>query len=154
VLFPEFVEANGHVFAKCAASKAAVVNRRRALIPEWEGLDRTGVEAFENHLHILDVFRHDPKVWSKRLQRYRTAHPDFVAAETLGKAIAHAWFARLLREFPRYRFRVYYTRDGDPTVRFHRVYRGEPVWLDEHDWQQDIQAGRLLVLDTKPIPDP
>jgi hypothetical protein len=149
VLLPDFVEANGHVFAKCAASKTALLKRRGALIPEWEGLDHTGVEAFENHLHVLDVFRHDPKVWSERRQQYRTRHPDFVAAQTLGKVIAYAWFGKLQRDFPQYRFRVYYARDDNPTVRFHRVYRGEPVWLDERERHQDIQDGRLLVLDTK-----
>jgi hypothetical protein len=41
------------------------------------------------------------------------------------------WAAKLQHDFPRERFRVYYTQYDNPIVRFHRVRTNEPVWLTD-----------------------
>ncbi len=64
-------------------------------------------------------------------------------AEQIGIQMAEAWFAKLQLDFPRDDFRVYYTRDDEPTVRFHRVYRGEPVWMDEPGPETSRHAVRV-----------
>jgi len=141
VLLPQFFELGGCVFVRHVASDGLFREARsgRPHNGRWNP-DRTGAEASENHLHPLDlfapalhVFKHDPR---------------FRAAEVLGQSIAHSWFSHLVRAFPGQRFRIYYSRSNNPTVRFHRCYRGEPLWLDEATHTTDIARGHLLVLET------
>jgi hypothetical protein len=56
------------------------------------------------------------------------------------------WFAKLQRDFPGQRFRVYLNVDDEPVVRFHRVYHDEPVWLDA--LAKRHSAAGALILDT------
>jgi hypothetical protein len=137
LFWPEFVEFGGCVFAKCAVSRGLLKRRESHFVRAMmaSGQDRTGIEALENHIHIIEQFR---------------AAPDRKAAELFGRKMAEAWFAKLRRDFPADRFRVYFTKEDNPIVRFHRVYQGEAFWLDEDTWKNDIRRGSVVVLDTKP----
>jgi hypothetical protein len=137
LMWPEFVEVAGYVFAKGIASRD-VFGRRGLPSSRWTGLDRTGVEAFESHLHIIDALGGG------------RSRPDRTAAIAIGRAMARTWLARLQHDFPLQRFRVYFTSDDEPIVRFHRVYPDEPVWLDEADWPRRRRDRQALVLDTHP----
>lgn len=139
--WPGFVETDGAVLLADVHAR----NLRRD--PE---MDLTAWEAFANHVHTLDIFTHEclryPETGDEIL--YDPEHSDFHAACELGKTFARMWFAKLRQDFPAYRFRVYYTQDDDPIVRFHRVREGEPFWLMESDWREDVAARRVVVLDT------
>jgi hypothetical protein len=52
-------------------------------------------------------------------------------------------------DFPRDDFRVYYTRNDDPIVRFHRIYDKEPLLMNEKDWSNQISKGSIIILDTR-----
>jgi hypothetical protein len=136
-LWPDFVERDGCVFL--ATKTPASLPDNPTSFPC--GLDRTGVEALANHIHVLDLFGHECNL-------VQEGHPDFRAACEIGKVMAQTWFARLSRDFPHYRFRVYYTEKDNPIVRFHRVRENEAVWLDEADWLQAVEQGEVIVLDS------
>jgi hypothetical protein len=94
-----------------------------ACSPGWERIeDRTGREAFVDHVHILDEIRGGkPRA---------TSGGDLLAdAWHIALIIARIWGAMLSQEFPSSSFRVYATRDDEPIVRFHRCYPGEVPWL-------------------------
>jgi hypothetical protein len=129
-LWPDFVEREGSVFLATVAPSS---------LPD--GLDRTGGEAFANHVHVLDLF-------GPGCNLVREGHPDFRVACEIGKVMAQTWFAKLTRDFPQYRFRVYYTEKDNPIVRFHRVRETEAIWLDEADWQDSLNKGEVIVLDS------
>lgn len=139
LIWPTFFEHSGCVFASSAASNRIRRSHRAGRRLELGDMDKTGTEAFENHVHLLDVL---PQSRTRsKAQRTRIA-------DLLGRTMAEAWFAKLQRDFPAHRFRVYYSRRDEPIVRFHRVYPGEPAWLDESDWRAEIASGGLVVLDT------
>jgi hypothetical protein len=147
LLKPEFFLYGGCVFLRGVAS-ARLYRAYRTGVPLGSPLgepDRTGAEAFENHLHTqVEVAPYA----SVRVSSGRV----FREAELLGQVLAHLWASHLSRAFPRQRFRVYYSRSNDPTVRFHRAYRGEVSWLDERDYPDDVARGHLLVLQTPGTP--
>jgi hypothetical protein len=129
LVWPRFVQHDGLILVDLSG-RYRVSGKRIARRPDL-GLDNTGLEAFQNHTHVLDLFKHDSKVWRSRPGRFDRRHPHFRLAERIGVVIAESWFAKLRRDFPEDRFRVYYTRLDDPIVRFHRVYPREPMWLDD-----------------------
>jgi hypothetical protein len=90
---------------------------------------RTEAGILRNPVHVLDTVRH--RAGLRREPFWNAARPDFAGAVALGLLLAEAWAAKLERDFPRRRFRVYFTRDDDPVVRFHQVRRGEPWFLSE-----------------------
>jgi hypothetical protein len=139
IVWPEFVEVNGAIVRKDGPQAFGA-----------EDLDATGRDAFASHQHILDLFHH--RAGSEGADDadgfYNPTHPDFIAACEFGKKLAEVWFTKLQKDFPHYRFRVYYTEDDDPIVRFHRVRDGEPVWLSEEDWERDIAAGKVIVFES------
>jgi len=59
-------------------------------------------------------------------ETYDVNHPDFADACELGKQMARMWAMKLKADFPRDRFRVYYTQYDNPIVRFHKVRENEP----------------------------
>lgn len=140
IVWPDFEEADGAIFLK------EVPRAKRA-----EDMDMTGWEAFASHQHILDLFQHRADTTGGTEDFYIPTHPDFIAACAFGKKLADAWFCKLRRDFPHYRFRVYYTQDDNPIVRFHRVREGEPFWFSEDNWKQEIADGKVIVLDSGPI---
>ncbi len=138
IFWPDFVEVNDLI-----------------LVP-WEGtielsdaqqdMDHTGIETFRNHTHIMDLFRHEV-AWEDG--NYDHHSPDFKDLCEIGKKLAGMWYQKLQVDFPNYRFRVYYTQDDDPIVRFHRVREGERYWLNEKNYRAEIEQGRVIVHDTE-----
>ncbi len=112
--------------------------------------DRTDAEAFYNHIHVLDCFDHEADLDSSDsdLGGFDKRHPDFVAACDLGRLVAAVWRTKLMSDFPDQPFRVYFTADDDPVVRFHRVRPDEPAWLDEARWASELADGRVVVFST------
>jgi hypothetical protein len=143
IVWPKFVTREGCIFIDF------VLPRKGRKIDKKCGSDRTGVEGFYNHVHILDLFKHDKDVWNEERKAYRTRHPHFKMAEQIGKIIVRAWFCKLRMDFPRDDFRVYYTRDDDPIVRLHRIYDKEPLFMSEKDWSNQISKGTIIILDTR-----
>ncbi len=139
LVWPAFVELQGCIFA---APLAPPSSRSRHASPLWGAPDRTGAEAFHNHLHLLDLFP-TPSPAPRRAASLRRS------GFALGSLLGQAWAGKLTSEFPSDRFRVYLTNHEQPILRLHRVYPGEPVWLNEHDWAADIKRQRVIVWDTE-----
>jgi len=137
IVWPEFGEVNGAIFRKGGTRVVGT-----------EDMDTTGREAFANHQHILDLFQHKAYKTGDTEDFYIPSHPDFIAACEFGKKLATIWFSKLRQDFPHHRFRVYYTQDDNPIVRFHRVRDDEPFWLSEADHRQAITDGKVMVLDS------
>jgi hypothetical protein len=137
IIWPEFMEVSGAILRKDGP------HAERA-----ESMDLTGWEAFANHQHTLDLFRHQAYREGDTEDFYIPTHPDFKAACAFGKKLAEAWFRKLRADFPHYRFRVYYTEEDNPIVTFHRVRDGEPHWLSEDGHAQDIAQGKVIVFDS------
>jgi hypothetical protein len=142
VAWPSFVEVGGGTFlCEAAPGDASSVGR---------AYDLTATEALCNHVHVLDLVEHGAGLDGSDPGRgyYDAQHPDFLAACEAGRIIAQSWQAKLARDFPGRRFRVYFCADDNPVVRFHAVREKEAPWLDERDWAQAVAAGRVLVLET------
>ena len=113
--------------------------------------DKSSFEAFQNHTHMIDLFKHSASQESSNEEDgdfYDQSHPDFQDLCYVGKFMAKTWLEKLKEQFPNYRFRVYYTAEDNPVVRFHRVRPNEPVWLDESKFPKEISAGKIVVYDT------
>jgi hypothetical protein len=139
VAWPSFVEVGGGIFLHEVDP---------AGLGGFENL--TEAEAFCNHVHVLHLMEHGAGLDGSDAGRgyYDATHPDFLAALEAGKIIARCWQAKLARDFPGRRFRVYCCADDNPIVRFHAVRDNEEPWLDERDWVQAVAAGRVLVLES------
>jgi hypothetical protein len=143
-LWPEFTEIRGMYFLKSFAPTSARVGE---LLKEFNG-NRTEVEAFCNHHHMADIFQHRFGL-EKPTQDvfWDDSHPDFRRACEVARAMAQMWYHKLKTEFPSRRFRVYYTQQDNPIVRFHMVRPEEAVWTRESD-NSDAIAGEILIYDT------
>ncbi len=143
IFWPNFVEMNGSIFLPWQVTT-------KTSDPE-PGVDATGMEALLNHTHMIDLFAHetDRDPVNDEDGFYDQNHPDFGLLCEVGKTLAKMWYEKLKIDFPQYRFRVYYTQEDDPIVRFHRVRSDEPYWLDEADWTEDTRLGKIIVYDTE-----
>jgi hypothetical protein len=142
IFWPDFIEIDGSIFL-------ASENPGRTCVPE-QGMDRTGMESLVNHIHMVDIFQHKADIRSvDDFLSVDHAHPDFELMCNLGKSMARMWFQKLKIDFPDYDFRVYYTREDDPIVRFHRVRNDEGNWLDEPIWQNEVKQGAIIIYDTR-----
>jgi len=150
LFWPDFVEINGCVFVgfQCRGGPIQELN---------DG--KTETESFINHTHVLDEFRNRAtsecrEIVSEDLnlveETYDVNHPDFADACELGKQIARMWALKLRADFPRERFRVYYTQYDNPIVRFHKVRENEPVWLSDQQLRSatDRSFGSAVIYDT------
>lgn len=133
-LWPEFRVVNELIFFAWAAPES--INPR-----EWH--DRTEAEATLNHVHVLDIFSSGLRV--EEALGINREHPDYRAACTFGKKWAAALAAKLAIDFPHHAFRVYYTQEEDPIVRFHQAHDGEPPWASEDGWTQAIVEGVMQI---------
>lgn len=141
LFWPQFLKKGGCVFLASTCPDRVVLDDS---LP-----DRTSLESFHNHLHLLDGFRHGATLREEPF--FDAEHPDFQAACAVGKTVAALWRAKLSHDFPSERFLVYFTAHDDPIVRFHVVRPGEPPWLEPSEWPEDVAAGRVLVLPTGPV---
>ncbi len=154
--WPTFVECGGCIFVALdgrrphmtLGGRGRLATAVKARLRE-RGTDRTGLESSDHH-HILDFFGQFGSVFDARRTRVRMRHPHFRAAETIGRIMAQCWAAKLHQDFPRSRFRVYFTLRDNPIVRFHRVYAGEHFYLDEKTWSQEIARGDVVIIDVAP----
>lgn len=130
ILWPDFIEVNDCVFL------AFLVGENPSELPQG----KTETECFINHMHLFDEFGNRATTensarYSGDLdvveEMYDINHRDFIAACDLGLKIARMWAVKLKFDFPRDRFRVYYTQNDNPIVRFHKVRSGEPEWLSD-----------------------
>jgi hypothetical protein len=118
IFWPEFVEQDGVILPAFV----------KAPPPPGEFKTWTEYERFHSHTHLQDVFRwdvpdrHDAALW---LDRPDVASAPFAAAWVLAQQMGQMWLAKLRRDFPAYRFRVYVTKLDDPIVQFHRVRAGD-----------------------------
>jgi hypothetical protein len=64
--------------------------------------------------------------------------------------MAGMWAMKLKADFPRDRFRVYYTQYDNPIVRFHKVRENEPQWLSDQQLTSatDRSFGSAVIYDT------
>jgi hypothetical protein len=138
---PEFVEVDSAVFLADELTQGSKPSSSH---------DKTATESFINHVHILDRFRHAAGLDGDNPEEafYDSSHPDFKLGCEVAKTLALIWLRKLKAEFPGYRFRVYYTEQDNPVIRFHRVHEGEANWLDESDWREDVAQGKVVVYDT------
>lgn len=130
VAWPAFVESDGCVLLRDGLAKSHGMEAIE---------DRTGREAFVNHVHILDLIDH-PK-----LATPISAHALDLAWR-LAVLIARIWGSKLRQEYPTSSFRIYATREDEPIVRFHRCYDSEAPWL-ESDGPVEEETGPVFVLE-------
>ena len=117
----------------------------------------TEYERFHGHTHIQDLFRWNvPTVFDAKLELDRpdAKAPEHIAAWTLAKRLADMWLAKLRRDFPHYRFRVYASRLDDPILHFHSVRDDEPVWISDEDAANGIAEDTFVVLDSATLAGP
>ncbi len=103
----------------------------------------TEAEIFHNHVHVLDLFKHEASLEEEPF--WDQHHPDFDAACRLGKTAVQTWTAKLRMDAPNRPFVVIYTQNDNPIVRFHQRRDREPGYLEPDDWKQEIQAGEVIV---------
>ena len=129
-----------------------------AVFLEWEkvsdlekayggGMNRTQLESFSNHTHILDRFDHKASLGKEPWWNNR--HPDFKLACNLGKKVARLWTVKLSLDFPNEEFLVYYTEEDNPIVRFHKVREGEDLWLDPKQYEKEILEEKIMIWNSK-----
>ena len=92
------------------------------------GFDCSGWEAFQNHTHIKDEFLVGRNK-DHSLKSVEDRATDLRASCKLGRLAAKLWCLKLREDFAGERFRVYYTEDDEPIVRFHKVRDGEAHWI-------------------------
>ena len=143
IFWPEFVEEHGIV-------RLAFV--RLADAPPGSLKTLTAYERFHSHTHIQDLFRwdvptvHDPKLELEVPDATSSVH---ALAWDLAQRLGAMWLAKLTRDFPGDRFRVYVSRLDDPIVHFHRVREAEPVWISDEAGAAQIARGDLVILDSE-----
>jgi hypothetical protein len=142
-LWPTFVEVEGLVFLLSEAPKDV-----HGIPADW---DRTQIESFFNHIHILDWFSHKAGLESEAF--WDSNHPDFLLACEVGRYFAQTIAAKLRIDFPKRHFRVYFTSRDNPIVRFHQIQRGERGWLEYSDNPVGFDSGEIVAFDTRSKPN-
>jgi hypothetical protein len=123
ILWPEFIEINGTILIKEFYQNSS-----------WPSEDDSiGIESLINHLHILDLFKHNADLGGKDDKFYDDQHKHFKIAIKIGHIIAKSWTSKLKEDFPDYKFRVYLTLDDNPIIRFHKIRVNMPNWIDDKD---------------------
>lgn len=135
LLWPCFEERDGAVIV------ADLVGERSTPVCSFPSL--TEAEILINHVHILDCFKNSAVSDSEPF--YDANHPDFKRACALGVLVAQCWAAKLHLDYPERTFRVFYTQQDNPIVRFHQLRNGEPQFLDEADWSDEVKDGRVVI---------
>ena len=135
LLWPRFEVRDGAVLA------ADLVGEGSTPVGAFPSL--TEAEILLNHVHILDCFENAAVSDSEPF--YDANHPEFKRACALGVLVAQCWAAKLHLDYPERTFRVFYTQQDNPIVRFHQLRIGEPQFLDEADWSDEVQDGRVVI---------
>lgn len=141
LLWPEFVERGG----------AILLADVRAPDPPAGFPTRTEYERFYGHTHVQDAVRWDVPVVHDAEAGTDVpdpASPEFDVAWAFARRMGEMWLAKLVRDFPRYRFRVYVSRLDDPIVHFHRVRPREPVWISDANAAAQVERDELVIYDS------
>ena len=135
LMWPRFAERDGAILAIDLVGEGSTP---ASMFPSL-----TEAEILLNHVHILDCFKNGAGI--EREPFYDSDHPDFERACTLGILVARCWAAKLHLDYPERTFRVFYTQQDNPIVRFHQLRIGEPQFLDEADWSDEVKDGRVVI---------
>lgn len=156
IFWPEFKEVNGCVFLAFQCSGGP---------PKQLADGKTETECFVNHTHVFDEFRNGAASEQREVVSegfdvvenfYDQTHPDFAAACEIGMKIAQMWALKLKLDFPRDRFRIYYTQYDNPIVRFHKVRPNERLWLPDDEVRSSTAPSLrgALIYDTDHLESP
>jgi hypothetical protein len=137
LLWPEFVVMRGCFFLKFQYE--ANPHLFYASFP-------TQSESEINHTHILDYFQHSAGIQKDPF--FNLAHPDFLRACEIGKAVCGLWASKLLNDFPKEDFCIYY-HGLDPIVRFHKIRKRTANWTEAKYFPKEIKNGEIVILDTR-----
>ena len=129
LVWPDFIEVEGCVLLNLNREKVMKLNMKHILSSFG---DRTGFEAFENHVHMID--------YVKRLK------DNPIEGLSLALNILEIWECKLLRDFPDYKFQLILWYDGkeDTILRFYKFRQEEGSWIDFTKIESD-QEGAVLV---------
>jgi hypothetical protein len=136
ILWPRFVREEQATFIEPLRANAPA-----SLSSFASALD---AEAYVNHVHILDLLDHAASLGEEPW--WNSKHADFARAERLGVIVCEAWAAKLARDFPEEDYAVFYTRDDNPVVRFHRIRGDGEFWLDLEDSKPMFESGSALLI--------
>ena len=137
IFWPEFVEKDGCVYLQ-REWQVNLHNPEKPSESEWD----------MNHTHIIDIVKHH--LWIEEEPWLDEHHPDWAVACELGLTMSRMWAAKLLLDFPRDDFRVYF-HGFDPIVRFHKVRDGVPNAVEHQDWFDGIRDGSVVIIDTRTL---
>jgi hypothetical protein len=137
--WPEFREIDGLIFFKDEAPTSLEIYPK-----DW---DKTYIESYQNHLHILDYFSHKANLLKEPF--WDIKHPDFLLAFDLGKKWALSIAIHLKHLFSNRDFMVYCTMLDNPIIRFHQIHQGEPNWMEKPDCISTIADEEVYTVDTR-----
>ncbi|MBC1286195.1 hypothetical protein HB818_10560 [Listeria booriae] len=127
VLYPEFV-----LWDRCILlniSKSLSMDGEQ-FIPSNTIEDRTQLEAFINHIHLIDFFPKFEDIPNKSLQ--------------FGVSVIEIWEQQLKKQYPMEKFQLVVSYDEfGCTLGFYTLRKNEEVWLDTADLEKYSEA--LLV---------
>jgi hypothetical protein len=151
IFWPDFVEIDGAVFVPWSTPPEITSPGHKL---DYSELEYSEMEVFQNHVHMVDLFLNNAtcEPTDESDSFYNQNHPDFVHLCDMGKKVAEMWFRKLKIDFPQYHFRVYYTQEDNPIVRFHRIRSDSKEyndWLNEDDNLENIKLGKIIVMDTQ-----
>lgn len=114
LLSPEFMEWDGCILVR---TENDLSDRGTQFTPNEYYQDRTGYEAFCNHIHLIDYF---PEFEENPLQSLK-----------LALKILEVWEIKLKKEFPKMKFHIILSHDEYGSVlRFHKYRSEEGTWLN------------------------
>lgn len=128
IMWPSFVEIEECVLFRSTEEEAESLNLEFVLKSFG---DRSGFEAFSNHIHAIDIT------------------DDFVKHPSEGLKfmlkLMEVWECKLRRDFPHYKFFLTLSHGGkDSILRFHRLRDNEPSWIDI-DKLEDLKKESIFV---------
>ena len=128
VVWPNFVEVEGCILIKKHTEDNIEINFEH-IIQQFG--DRTGFEASESHVHMIDV--------SKTFKR----HP--LEGLRFAKKLLEMWSFKLKLDFPEYEFLLILTyHDDDTILRFHRIRESEETWININNIE-DLEEGIIIM---------
>ncbi|XEC97301.1 hypothetical protein AB6A23_12535 [Paenibacillus tarimensis] len=114
IVWPSFVEIDGCVLIQNEENPIKKLNMD--FILEQFG-DRTGFEAAENHVHMIDV------------SKFFEKHP--YEGLRFAMKLVNIWAVKLKLDFPDYKFVIILSfQDDDSIIRFHRMRENEQPWVE------------------------
>ncbi|MBX4149147.1 hypothetical protein [Paenibacillus lautus] len=127
VAWPDFVEVEGCILIKKYTEDNIKINIEH-IIHQFG--DRTGFEASESHVHMIDI--------SKTFKK----HP--LEGLRFAKKLLEIWSFKLKIDFPDYEFILILTyHDDDTILRLHRLRESEETWININDIE-DFEEGIII----------